>query len=47
MLKVFPDCVGENEDGYLQITGWGKTEARIVAAIQELAAKVEALESAS
>jgi len=42
--KVYPDAVGERDDGMKTLTGWGKTEARLVKAIQELAAKVTALE---
>ena len=32
---VYPDAVGEREDGMKTLTGWGKTEARLVKAIQE------------
>jgi len=35
MQEVYPDVVGEGEDGMLTITGWSKTEARLVKAIQE------------
>jgi len=45
MQKVYPDVVAEGEDGMLMITGWSKTEARLVKAIQELSAKVTALET--
>ena len=44
MQEVYPDVVGE-QDGFLTVTGWSKTEARLVSAIKELAAKVQALES--
>lgn len=44
MKTVYPDAVGTGTDDMLTITGWSKTEARLVAAIQELAAKVAALE---
>ena len=44
MQAIYPDSVGERPDGMLTVTGWSKTEARLVAAIQELAAKVAALE---
>jgi hypothetical protein len=44
MQTVYPDAVGERADGMLTITAWSKTEARLVKAIQELAAKVTALE---
>jgi hypothetical protein len=43
MQEVYPDVVGE-QDGFLTVTGWSKTEARLVSAIKELAAKVQALE---
>jgi hypothetical protein len=42
--QVYSDAVGENE-GFLTVTGWSKTEARLVSAIKELAAKVKALEA--
>jgi hypothetical protein len=42
--KVYSDTVGE-QDGFLTVTGWSKTEARLVSAIKELAAKVQALEA--
>jgi hypothetical protein len=46
MQEVYPDAVGERQpDGMLTVTGWSKTEARLVKAIQELNAKVEALQS--
>lgn len=45
MQEVYPDVVGEGEDGMLTITGWSKTEARLVKAIQELSAKNSELES--
>jgi hypothetical protein len=44
--EVYPDCIGEGDDGMLTITGWSKTEARLVKAIQELTARLEALEGA-
>jgi len=44
MQEVYPDVVGE-QDGFLTVTGWSKTEARLVSAIKELAAKVQALET--
>lgn len=45
MQKVYPDVVGPDaETKMLMITGWSKTEARLVKAIQELAQKVERLE---
>ena len=45
MQEIYPDAVGEREDGMLTIGAWSKTEARLVKAIQELAAKVQALEA--
>jgi hypothetical protein len=45
MQTVYPDAVGERADGMLTITAWSKTEARLVKAIQELAAKVAELEA--
>ena len=44
MQEVYADAVGEQE-GFLTVSGWNKTEARLVSAIQELAAKVQALEA--
>jgi hypothetical protein len=44
MQEVYPDAVGERSpDGMLTVTGWSKTEARIVKAIQELKAEVDFL----
>jgi hypothetical protein len=40
--EVYADSVGERADGMKTLTGWSKTEARLVKAIQELNAKVEA-----
>jgi hypothetical protein len=45
MQTVYPDSVGEREDGMLTVTGWSKTEARLVKAIQELSAEVAALKA--
>jgi len=42
MQEVYPDTVGTSADNMLTITGWSKTEARLVKAIQELNAKVDA-----
>ena len=44
MQEVYSDAVGE-QNGFLTVTGWSKTEARLVSAIKELAAKVQALET--
>ena len=41
MKEVYPDVVGEGTDGMLIITGWSKTEARLVKAIQELKAIID------
>ena len=53
MQEVYSDAVGEGADGMLTITGWSKTEARLVKAIQEqqalitsLTARITALEGA-
>jgi hypothetical protein len=50
--QVFPDAIGTSSDGMLTVTGWGKTEARLVKAIQEqqeiiesLRVRIQALES--
>ena len=45
MQEVYPDAVGEDTDGFLTITGWSKTEARLVKAIQELKAENDSLKS--
>jgi hypothetical protein len=53
MQEVYPDAVGERAaDGMLTVTGWDKTTARLVKAIQEqqaiitdLKARIETLES--
>ena len=43
MQGVYPDAVGEREDGMKTVTGWSKTEARLVKAIQEQQALIESL----
>jgi hypothetical protein len=43
MQEVYPDVVGEGADGMLMITGWSKTEARLVKAIQEQQAMIKTL----
>lgn len=43
--QVYPDVVAEGADGYLTVSGWDKTTARLVKAIQELAAEVEQLKA--
>jgi trimeric autotransporter adhesin len=41
---IYPDVVGEREpDGMLTVTGWSKTDARLVKAIQEQQAIIESL----
>jgi hypothetical protein len=45
MQEVYSDVVGEDTDGFLTITGWNKTEARLVKAIQELNTKIENLKN--
>ena len=42
MEAVFPDSVGERADGMKTVTGWNKTEAILVKAIQELKAEFDA-----
>ena len=44
MQEIYSDAVGEQNE-FLTVTGWSKTEARLVSAIKELAAKVQALEA--
>lgn len=39
--QVYPDAIGEREDGMKVLSGWGKTEARLVKAIQELKAELD------
>ena len=46
MQEVYSDAVGERSDGMLTVTGWSKTEARLVKAIQELKNEVDALKGA-
>ena len=45
MQTIYPDTVGTRADGKLTLTGWNKTEARLVKAIQELSAQVTTLQS--
>jgi hypothetical protein len=42
---VYPDAVSEQSNGMKMLTGWSKTEARLVKALQEAIAKIEALET--
>jgi hypothetical protein len=46
MQAVYPDAVGEREDGMLTVSGWSKTEARLIKAIQELKAEFDAYKAA-
>jgi hypothetical protein len=41
MQEIYPDAVGANKDGILSITGWDKTTARLVKAIQELKSELD------
>jgi trimeric autotransporter adhesin len=43
--EVYPDAVGERVDGMLTVTGWSKTEARLVKAIQELKAELDSVKA--
>jgi hypothetical protein len=43
--KIYPESVGERDDGMKTITGWGRTEAILVKAIQELHAEIESLKA--
>jgi hypothetical protein len=45
MQAVYADAVGEREDGMLTVSGWSKTEARLVKAIQEQQAIIESLKA--
>jgi hypothetical protein len=38
--NIYPDSVSEDKNGYLMVTGWNKTEAILVKAIQELNEKL-------
>jgi hypothetical protein len=42
MQTVYPDCVEKGIDDYLMIGGWSKTEARLIKALQELKAELDA-----
>lgn len=41
MQAIYPDAISERADGMLMLTGWDKTSARLVKAIQELSAELE------
>jgi len=45
LKNVYPDAVGERQDGMKTLTGWSKTEARLVKAIQEQQAIIESLKA--
>ena len=45
VAKVYPDLVGEGSNGFLTLTGLGKNDARLIKAIQELAAQVASLQA--
>jgi hypothetical protein len=45
MQTVYPDSIGQRADGMLTVTGWNKTEARLVKAIQELNAEIQSLKA--
>jgi hypothetical protein len=43
--EVYPELVSPDQDGMLMLAGLGRTEARLIRAIQQLAERVEQLES--
>ena len=43
--EIYPDAVGQRPDGMKTLTGWGKTEAILVKAIQELSAEITILKN--
>jgi len=45
MQQVYPDVVNESLDGMLTLSGWNKTEARLVKAIQEQTQIIKNLEA--
>jgi hypothetical protein len=45
METIFPDAVGERSDGMKTITGWNKTEAILVKALQEAVAEINSLKA--
>ena len=44
--EIYPDTVAIGLDDMLTVTGWNKTEARLVKAFQEAIARIETLEAA-
>jgi len=45
MEQIYSDAIGVGADEMLTVTGWSKTEARLVKALQEAVAKIETLET--
>jgi hypothetical protein len=43
--EIYPDAVGQRPDGMKTLTGWGKTEAILVKAIQEQQVQIEELKT--
>ena len=43
--EIYPDLVGENDEGIKMLAGFDKTTARLVKALQEAVAKIETLET--
>jgi hypothetical protein len=43
MQTVYPDAIGKRNDEMFTVTGWSKTEARLVKAIQEQQSLIESL----
>jgi hypothetical protein len=43
--EIYPDAIGERQDGMKTLTGWSKTEARLVKAIQEQQALIDELKA--
>jgi hypothetical protein len=43
--EVYPDAIGERADGMKTLTGWSKTDARLIKALQEAMARIEQLEA--
>ena len=43
--EIYPDLVGEREDGMKTLTGLGKFEARLIKAIQEQQTIIEDLKT--
>jgi len=43
--EIYPDVVATGLDDMLTVTGWSKTEARLVKAFQEAIARIETLEA--